>query len=232
MSIIAAPSLSAAVSRPAAKKIQTFRRLCPLPHTRSHWPMPSDHRLPSWFAPQQTIFYTGTKPTFRCRLLADVWSLCFIILPPSLSALISNSSKNEHRTPCFGACEVNIFRNLCSCVCAEKNINIKFINLIKVRYMSSNQWPSGLTRNKFKWGLAFNPLVIHSFSLCGIGEIEEHKTTLLAKPLFSHVQAMMVLNRIFHGRKILIVGSFSLFDIGKIEDHKTTLLTKPLFPHV
>jgi hypothetical protein len=77
----------------------------------------------------------------------------------------------------------------------------------------------------------FNPLVIRSFSLCGIGEIEEHKTTLLAKPLFPRVQAMMVLNRIIRGRQIIIVGSFSLCGIGEIEEHKTTLLAKPLFPH-
>jgi hypothetical protein len=36
-------SLLAAVSQPAAK-IQTFRLLCPLPHTLSHQPMPSHHR--------------------------------------------------------------------------------------------------------------------------------------------------------------------------------------------
>jgi hypothetical protein len=62
------PSLSAAVSRPAAK-IQTFRHLRHLPYTLSHRLMPSNHRQPSWFAPPQTIFYPGTKPTFLCHLL-------------------------------------------------------------------------------------------------------------------------------------------------------------------
>ena len=54
------PHLSTAVSPPAAK-IQPFRRLHPLPHTRSHRWMPTNRPSPSQFDPPQTKSYRSSE---------------------------------------------------------------------------------------------------------------------------------------------------------------------------
>jgi hypothetical protein len=71
------PSLSATVSRLAAK-IQTFRLLCPLPHTLSHRPMPVAIRV----CPSTDHFLPGHETNFSVlpEAIRRAFTQCFAIL--------------------------------------------------------------------------------------------------------------------------------------------------------
>ena len=135
------PHLSTAVSRPAAKiQVQAFRRLHPLPHTRSHRWMPTNRPSPSQFDPPQTKSYRSSEDQ----------KMNVVMLPPHRplyrwpsfqSSPLSNSTSNFEAffAVNWGPTVSSLYQNLCFCVRKIiKNIINYLSTTLNCRWVAQN----------------------------------------------------------------------------------------------